>query len=136
MDGCGVPLAAVLTGANRHDITQIENVLDGIVVTRPQSTPEALHHLCADKAYDSAKARDAIEGRGFVPHVRSRGEEKREKETNGQKARRWVVEACFSWLNRFRKLLVRYEKTNESYFALVCLACAIIAWRKTITIYG
>ena len=136
MDGCGVPLAAVLTGANRHDITQIENVLDGIVVTRPQSTPEVLQHLCADKAYDSAKARDAIEDQGFVPHVRSRGEEKREKETNGQKARRWVVEACFSWLNRFRKLLVRYEKTNESYFALVCLACAIIAWRKTITIYG
>ena len=136
MDGCGVPLAAVLTGANRHDITQIENVLDGIVVTRPQSTPEALQHLCADKAYDSAKARDAIEDWGFVPHVRSRGEEKREKETNGQKARRWVVEACFSWLNRFRKLLVRYEKTNESYFALVCLACAIIAWRKTTTIYG
>ena len=50
VDGCGVPLAVVLTGANHHDVTQIENVLDGIMTSRPQSTPEALHHLCADKA--------------------------------------------------------------------------------------
>jgi transposase len=136
VDGCGVPLAVVLTGANRHDVTQVENVMDGIVVTRPQSTPENLQHLCADKAYDSAKARNAMEERGFIPHVRSRGEEKQEKENDGRRARRWVVEACFSWLNRFRKLLVRYEKTNESYFALVCLACAIIAWRNVVPIYG
>lgn len=126
----------VLTGANRHDVTQVENVMDGIVITRPESTPESLQHLCADKAYDSAEARSAMVERGFVPHVRSRGEEKLEKMTDGRKARRWVVEVCFSWLNRFRKLLVRYEKTNESYFALICLACAIIAWRKVAPIYG
>jgi putative transposase len=95
----------VLTGANRHDVTQVENVMDGIVVTRLESTPENLQHLCADKAYDRSKARSAMEERGFVPHVRSRGEEKLEKMTDGRKARRWVVEVFLSWLNRFRKLL-------------------------------
>lgn len=44
--------------------------------------------------------------------------------------RRWVVEVCHSWFNRFRKRLVRYEKTDRSYMALVMIAAAIIALRK------
>ena len=35
-----------------------------------------------------------------------------------KKARRWVVEVCHSWFNRFRKLLVRYEKLERSFVAL------------------
>jgi hypothetical protein len=41
-----------------------------------------------------------------------------------------VVEVSHSWLNRFRKLLVRFEKTHRSYLALLMLGCAIIAFRK------
>lgn len=26
------------------------------------------------------------------------------------KARRWIVEAAHSWMNRFRKLLIRFKK--------------------------
>ncbi|MBM3329338.1 MAG: transposase, partial [Calditrichaeota bacterium] len=48
----------------------------------------------------------------------------------------WVVEVSHSWLNRFRKLLVRYEKRTASYVALAQLACAIIAYRKIGVIYG
>ena len=47
-----------------------------------------------------------------------------------KKARRWVVEVCHSWFNRFRKLLVRYEKLERSFVALNHLAAAIIAFRK------
>ena len=54
----------------------------------------------------------------------------------GHKARRWVVERTHSWLNRFRKLLVSFEKTEASYTALLSLAAALICWRQTITIYG
>ncbi|MFN9728664.1 transposase, partial [Acidovorax sp.] len=35
-----------------------------------------------------------------------------------------------SWFNRFRKLLVRYEKLERSFLALNHLAAAIIAFRK------
>lgn len=52
------------------------------------------------------------------------------------RARRWVVERTHSWLNRFRKLLVRFEKTAVGYEALLELACALIAFRRVITIYG
>jgi transposase len=47
-----------------------------------------------------------------------------------------VVERTHSWLNRFRKLLVRFEKTAASYEALLELACALIAYRQVIPIYG
>lgn len=47
-----------------------------------------------------------------------------------KKARRWVVEVCHSWFNRFRKLLVRYEKLEQSFVALNHIAAAVIAFRK------
>ncbi|WP_442882160.1 hypothetical protein [Clostridium sp.] len=33
-------------------------------------------------------------------------------------------------MNRFRKLLVRFEKTDAAYLGLIKLACAFIAFRK------
>jgi transposase len=67
-----------------------------------------------------------------VAHIRGRGEEKREHERNPQfKARRWVVEVCHSWLNRFRKLFVQNEKKTCNYLALLHFACAIIVWRQS-----
>ena len=137
MDGRGTPLAVVITGANRHDVTQLERVLEGVVGNRPEPTPEEPQHLCADKAYDSEQARALVKERGYTAHVRSRGEERKEKALNpDHRARRWVVEACHSWLNRFRKILVRFEKTDRAYLGLLHLACAIIAWRKAGAIYG
>jgi transposase len=60
-----------------------------------------------------------------------RGEEKKEiEEGNGKRARRWVVERVFSWLNRFRKLLVRYEKKAVNYLVLLMFACAFICFRQ------
>ena len=59
------------------------------------------------------------------------------KKTNAHyRPRRWVVERTHSWLNRFRKLLVRFDKRVESYQALLELACALITFRQVIIIYG
>ena len=134
VDERGIPLSIVVTGANRHDVSQLEAVLDATVIDRPQ---EAGQHLCADKGYHGDPAREAIETRDYVPHVRQRGEEVEAKKTiPGYKPRRWIVEVAHSWFNRFRKLLVRYEKFSETYEALLHLAAAIICWRKVGVIYG
>jgi transposase len=96
-------------------------------------------NLCADAGYSGEKPRKILTSAGYKPHVRSRGEEKREKENDPLfKARRWVVEACHSWFNRFRKLVIRYEKLDSTHLALTHLAAAIIALRKVKTkiIYG
>ena len=69
--------------------------------------------------------------RGFTPHIRGRGEEIRLKlRTPGWRARRWVVEACHSWLNRNRALLIRWSKKDENHLALLQLACGLIAFKK------
>ena len=133
----GVPLSLVVTGANLHDVTQLEEVLDSIVVQRPPVTDEAPQHLCADKGYKGRKARRIMLERNYTPHVKQIGEEVAAKIENPEyRARRWVVEACHSWFNRFRKILVRYEKKAANYMALLQLAAAIICWRKSGIIYG
>ena len=115
-------------------MTQLALVLDEIVISRPEDVKQ---HLCADKGYSGAPALKAITDRNYIPHVKQRGEELQEKKANpAYKARRWVVEVSHSWFNRFRKLLVRYEKLNATYLALLQFAAAIIAFRKTGAIYG
>jgi putative transposase len=95
------------------------------------------YNLCADAGYKGAPASKAVIERNYRPHIKQRREEAYEKLTTpGFKARRWVVERTHSWINRFRKLLVSFEKTEASYVALLSLACAMICWRQTVTIYG
>jgi putative transposase len=130
VDGSGVPLATAITGANRHDVSQLETLLDCIVIERPDPF-EHPQNLCLDKGYAGEPTLETVVLRGFIPHIKSRGEEKSSKEENpAYKARRWVVEVTHSWMNRFRKLLVRYEKLTTTYKALLMLSCAFIALRK------
>ena len=130
MDGRGVPLSIVASGANVHDARKVEDTLAGILIPLPEGKQV---HLCADAGYVGPKQHNTMVTHGYTPHVRSRGEERSEKERiPGHKARRWVVEACHSWINRFRKLLVRFEKTAESYMGLLHFACAIICWNRVI----
>lgn len=131
MDGRGVPLSLTVTGANRHDVSQLETVLDAIQVKRPTPPVRRHKHLCADAGYTGAPALRIIEAHDYIPHVQGRSEEARELRREPQKkARRWIVEVAHSWFNRFRKLLVRYEKLERSFLGLNQLAAAIIAFRK------
>jgi transposase len=123
-------LSIVISGANTHDVKLLAATLDGVVIERPdEDSPQP--NLCLDAGYVGETAQREIEARGYIPHVRPRGEEIEEKDKNPDfKARRWVVEVCHSWFNRFRKLLVRYEKMDRSYLGLLMLAAAIIVLRK------
>lgn len=111
--------------------------LDGVVCERPEPRKGKPQHLCADAGYKGKPARKAALARNYRPHIKQRKEETADKKRKpGYKARRWVVERTHSWLNRFRKLLVSFEKTEDSYTALLHLAAALICWRKTISIHG
>jgi putative transposase len=87
--------------------------------------------MCLDKGYDFNEVRELAKEFGFTLHLRSRGEEAKEiKRKAGHKARRWVVERTHSWLNRFRRILIRWEKRADTYIAMLHFACAIITWRS------
>jgi len=100
-------------------------------VQRAEPPERRSKHLCADAGYTGAPALCIIEEHGYIPHVKGRGQEADEKRQHPTKrARRWIVEVAHSWFNRFRKLLVRYEKLERSFLGLNHLAAAIIAFRK------
>jgi transposase len=123
-------LSLVVTGANAHDVTQLDAVLQAIMVKRKTPSTRRSKHLCADAGYRGRRALQVIEAHGF-PQVVDRSKEADAKRRDPtRKARRWVVEVCHSWLNRFCKLLVRFEKLERSFVALNHIAAAIIAFRK------
>jgi putative transposase len=128
-DQKGVPLSAVITAANTHDMKAATETLDSIVVKRPRPRKYRRQNLCLDKGYDFPEIVREVVKRRYVPHIRHRGEKRKKPR---YKRRRWVVERTNSWHNRFRKLLVRYEKKSENYLGLVQLACCIIVHRRLI----
>ncbi len=87
--------------------------------------------MCLDRAYDAQSMHDLAREHVLTAHIRARGEEIELKATTpGWRARRWVVEACHSWLNRNRAILIRWSKKPENHLALLQLASGLIAFKK------
>lgn len=129
-EGHGVPIGAVIEGAQRHEMKLVRSTIQSIVVERPKPTEEHPQGMCLDKGYDDDEVSAILQEFGFTAHVRPRGEEaKALKREAGFKARSFVVERAHSWLNRFRRLLVRWEKKPQNYLALLHFACSLIAFR-------
>lgn len=123
-----MPLAAVITAANVHDKWMVAATLDAVAMRAPRG-PRRPVNLCLDKGYDYADAEAAVRIRGIIPHIRRRGEQPLVGCVRG-KPRRWVVERTNSWHNRFRGLLVRWERIAANYLAMVQLACGLIAYQQ------
>jgi putative transposase len=125
-----VPIGVAIEGANRNDFKMARATLESIPVERPEPTAESPQGLCLDKGYDYREVRELAEEFAYTAHIRARGEEAQAiKREAGFKARRWVVERTHSWMNRFRRILIRWEKKPENYLALLHLACACITYR-------
>lgn len=127
-DKNGIPLSVVITAANTHDMKAAISTLDRLVLRK---RPKDTQNLCLDKGYDFPEIEHESVNRGYTPHIRHRGEGRR-MVRNVHRVRRWVVERTNSWHNRFRKLLVRYEKKVENYLGLLQLACCVIVYRRTL----
>ena len=126
----GVPVGVAVDGANRHDMKLVRPTLDSVVIARPEPTLEQPQGMCLDKGYDFDEVRRTLEEFGFTAHIRSRGEEAKViKREAGFRARRWVVERTHGWLNRFRRILVPWDKRPENYIAFLHFACALITLR-------
>lgn len=120
-----------MDGANRNDFKMLKETLESIPVQRPEADSGRPQGLCLDKGYDYDEVRELAKEFGYTAHIRSRGEEAQVLKRNTRfKARRWVVERTHSWLNRFRRILIRWEKKAENYLGLLHLTCAIVTYRR------
>jgi putative transposase len=131
-EGHGMPVGWVVAGANRPDMKLVKDTADSVVVKRPRPTKKRPQGLCLDKGYDYVEVRDTLQEFGSTAHIRARGEEAQAlRRQAGCRARRWVVGRTHSWMNRFRRILIRWDKKVENYLALLHFACALIAFRAS-----
>jgi putative transposase len=108
----------------------VKDTVDSVVVQRPRPTKRRPQGMCMDKGYDYEEVRETVKEFGFTAHIRARGEEAQAiKRPAGVRARRWVVERTHSWMNRFRRVLIRWDKKVDNYLAFLHFACALIAFR-------
>ena len=125
-----MPIGVAVAGANRNDFKLARQTRLSIPVARPEPTAEKPQGLCLDKGYDYEEVRELAVEFGYTAHIRARGEEAQAiKREAGYKARRWVVERTHSWMNRFRRILIRWEKKPENYLGLLHLVCALVTYR-------
>jgi transposase len=122
----GVPLATKITGANRHDVTQLLPLVDAVPpiagkVGRPRRRPNEIY---GDRAYDSRRHREALRKRGIVPRLARR----RTEHGSGLGVFRWPVERTIAWFHQYRRLRVRYERRADIHEAFLIIAAILICW--------
>jgi transposase len=132
-DANGLPLHALLSAANTHDSKLFEPLLETNPAVRgrrgrpgrPRRRPDKLH---ADKGYDFRRCRTYLHSRGIKVRIARRGIE--DKSKLGRV--RWVIERTISWLLRFKRLGLRYDRTERTTLPLLTLACTVINTRRLI----
>ena len=127
-DGQGVPLSAHITGANRHDSTQLRTLVQSVPPVRgkrgrPRRRPKA---LLADRAYDAEPHRRWLRAK----HIRPRIARRRTPHGSGLGKQRWVVERSIAWLHQMRRLRTRFERRADIHQAFLTLGCALICWKQ------
>jgi transposase len=128
VDGAGTPLGASIANARRNEVLLIEELLDRQLLSkRPK-------RLIYDRAADSDPLRSRLGARGIeliCPHRRGR---KRPNTQDRRKLRRyrrrWKIERTISWLQAFRRLLVRHEYYAHLFFGFLQLACLYTVLRQ------
>ena len=126
-DKKGIPLSVVVFPANRHESQLLEETLGNIQIARPHPS-KVQQNLCGDKAFDSIWCRESAKEYGYREHFRTRREKtpKRLRYT----PKRWVVERTHAWMNRFRRVIIRWDVLAKSYEQFLSLACASIILSK------
>lgn len=126
VDGRGAPLAVAVEGANVPDQKMVGETLDAIPIERPEPTSQAPQNLCLDKGYAGEPVDREVRQRGYTPHVPRKANQIQTTKRRRGTARRWKVERTHSWLNRARRLLIRWEKKVANYIGFLHLQFAIV----------
>ncbi len=129
-DGHGLPLALVIAGARRHDSMLLEQTLASAVIDRPTNSSRSC--LCLNVGYVGLWIDEYVWRIGMAPCTRGRRHERKAKR-EGTRARHWAVERMHNWPDRYRRLLIRWEKRADTYLAILHFASGLIVWHRTLS---
>lgn len=131
VDAKGLPIAVSTGSASPHESTLVEPLFDFMVSV---DFPE---RLIGDKAYDSDKLDQQMAEKGVEMIAPHRANRKPENQTQDGRPlrrykRRWTVERTIGWLQNYRRLCVRWEKSTKMFQGFVHLTCSILLIKQVL----
>lgn len=131
VDAHGLPLAACSTSASPHESGLVQRLFDFMI------SPESPHRLIGDKAYDSDKLDASMAQMGvemIAPHRSNRKSENKTQDGRPLRryGRRWTVERTIGWLQHFRRLCIRWEKSTMAFQGFLHLGCSLLLLSKVL----
>jgi transposase len=128
VDGRGVPLSLVLSGAQRHDSLELLPLLDEVpAIKQPRGGRRRKPaNLYGDRAYGTPRNRAGLKKRKIRNHLA----QPRTPHGSGKGKVRWIVEAALAWIGQARRLKIRYEKLAATHRAFHVIQMARIASKR------
>ena len=131
VDANGLPVAVDTTSAAPHESKLVQGLFDFVLTEEP---PE---RIVGDKAYDSDPLDEALAEEGIemiAPHRRNRKPENKTQDGRPLRryARRWTVERTIGWIQNYRRLCIRWEKSTKLFQGYLHLGCALLLLTKVL----
>lgn len=131
VDARGLPVAIDTTSASPHESRLVQRLFDFML---PDQPPE---RVIGDKAYDCDQLDDELAERGvelIAPHRTSRKPENvtQDRRPLRRYRRRWKVERTIAWIQHFRRLCIRWEKSTKLFQGFLHLACTVLLLRQVL----
>ncbi len=134
VDGRGTPIGLHVESASPAEVKLLEATLDSLDIPGKKVQPE---RLIADKGYDSNEARELIESRGMIPIIPARENNAKATHQDGRRLKRysnrWIIERTNAWIQNFRRLVVRYERSSIIFTGLIHMAFAMMILKRFIS---
>ena len=123
-DDLGVVHSLSFHPANKNDCRTLRHTLN-----KRHRTYWSGKSLCADKGYDTHNCREWLHHNGMIDHIMKKQsiEPAREVAINNQ---RMIVENVYAWLDKSRRLLLRYEKMISTYRSFTYMALSSVTGRR------
>jgi transposase len=135
-DGAGTPLGIHVEKASPSEVKLLEQTLQNGRIGGRRAKRRKPKRLIADRGYDSNKVRALLVKRDIEPIIPARHNNRVATHQDGRKLRRykrrWIIERTNSWLQNFRRLVARYERSAKTFTALVHLACALTTLKRVL----
>ena len=131
VDARGLPVAVDTTSASPHESQLVQRLFDFML------TAEVPPRVIGDKAYDSDRLDEQLARQGIemiAPHRRSRNPENITQDGRSLRRyhRRWKVERTISWIQNFRRLCIRWEKSATMFQGFLHLGCTMLLLKQVL----
>lgn len=128
VDAKGLPLAVSTAPANPHESRLIQELFGFML------SSEIPERVIGDKAYDSDALDEQLAEMGvemIAPNRANRHVTQDGRPLRRYK-RRWTVERTIAWLQNYRRLCIRWEKSQLAFQGFLHLACALLLMKEVL----